>query len=282
LIAETLALVEVGIDFSEEDVTFLPADELRRRVEEIDSTLATLLSESTRFERLAHEPRIVLVGRPNGGKSTLINALTGQARSVVSDVAGTTRDVLSAPLALPRGLVQLVDVAGLGASTDATVTSEIESQMRTHALREVQSADHVMLLHDATDLTSPLDVGRPPDLIVISKVDLDSDERARGRHGIHTSARTGQGMTELRDALDRLAFGSAGPGSSLALNRRHVACIEDARAALARVPGRVDDGAAELIALELREALDALGRILGSVTPDDVLGRIFSSFCIGK
>jgi len=282
LIAETLALVEVGIDFSEEDVTFLPADEIRRRVDEIDSTLATLLSESTRFERLAHEPRIVFVGRPNAGKSTLINALTGHQRSVVSDVAGTTRDVLSAPLALPRGIVQLVDIAGLGASTDATVTGEIELQMRVHALREMESADHVVLVRDVADNESPLDVGRPQDLTVISKIDLsDNGPRSDSNH-LGVSARTGAGMSDLREALDHLAFGAAGPGVSLALNRRHVACIEDARAALRRVPGRVDDGAAELIALELREALDALGRILGSVTPDDVLGRIFSSFCIGK
>ncbi|HEY2585494.1 MAG TPA: GTPase, partial [Tepidisphaeraceae bacterium] len=145
LLADTLALLEIGIDFSEEDVTFLSSEQVRERVGRADAMLATLLSESARFERLAHEPQVVLVGRPNAGKSTLLNALAGHERAVVSPVAGTTRDVLSAEVVLGRGTVHVVDVAGLG-EEHAPADEEIQHKMRVHALRAVESADVVVLV----------------------------------------------------------------------------------------------------------------------------------------
>jgi tRNA modification GTPase len=280
MIAQTLALVEVGIDFAEEDVTFLAAHEIRRRVEEIDLMLARLLEESTRFERLVHEPRVVFVGRPNAGKSTLINALIGRTRSIISDIAGTTRDVLSAELDLPHGRVLLLDVAGI--DRDYNPEDSIAMQMHDHAMLAVESAEHVVLVRDVTDSRSPPALPRQPDLFVLSKKDLAPTVSAQSSLAI--SARTGDGLAQLRNALDSLAFAHSAGGerTGLVLNSRHVACIEETRAALTRVNERVSDGSAELIALELREALDAVGRVLGNVTPDDVLGRIFSSFCIGK
>jgi tRNA modification GTPase len=294
-LAQTLALVEIGIDFSEEDVTFLPTDEIRHRVNEIDAALARLLNESARFERLAHEPRIVLVGRPNAGKSTLLNTLAGRSRAIVSNIAGTTRDVLSATVDLSHGRVQLIDVAGLE-EPDAAGDS-IETQMRAHAMQAVESAEHVILIQDAVKPLPPPAIPRPFDLTVLTKSDILKDSPPPPTPGqrysvgpdssplhpnIIVSAHTGAGLPELREALDHLAFNRARAGVTLALNRRHVAAIEEARAALSRTTDRLNDNAAELIALELRESLDALGRVLGSITPDDILGRIFSSFCIGK
>jgi tRNA modification GTPase len=113
LVAETLALVEVGIDFSDEDVTFLSPQQFAQRVDAADGMLAEFVAQSGRFERLTHEPSFVLIGRPNAGKSTLLNALARQARAVVSPVAGTTRDVLSAEVALEQGIVRVLDAAGL-------------------------------------------------------------------------------------------------------------------------------------------------------------------------
>lgn len=294
-LTETLALVEIGIDFSEEDVTFLPADEIRHRVNEVDAALARLLSESTRFERLVHEPRIVLVGRPNAGKSTLLNTLAGRPRAIVSNTAGTTRDILSATIDLPRGQVQLIDVAGL--DEPATADDVIAIQMRAHAMQAVESAEHVLLIQDASNPLAPPAIPRAFDLAILTKSDLlpgASPSATSGqrhfvgpdssslRFPLIVSAHTGAGLPELRDALDHLAFQRAGAGITLALNRRHVLAIEEARAALSRISDRLKDSAGELIALELRESLDALGRVLGSVTPDDILGRIFASFCIGK
>jgi tRNA modification GTPase len=315
-LAQTLALVEVGIDFVEEDVTFLSAEEVRRRVEEVERELGELVEQSARFERLAHEPQVVLAGRPNAGKSTLLNALAGQARAVVSPVAGTTRDVLSAEVVLPRGMVRVVDAAGVGENADGLMVNAesdepgrhvafsiqhsafpLENAMRRRALAAVEGADVLVLVVDVRDDRAPVALGRAPDVVVRTKADLLGDSevtRAAGPCGagwrsvpqnaeLTVSAVTGAGMEALRGRLDELAFGMGGGGSALALNARHLQAIGEGLGALARAREAVEEEAGvEIVALELREALDALGRVLGSVTPDDVLGRIFAGFCIGK
>jgi tRNA modification GTPase len=241
--------------------------------------LRELLDGSARFERLTHEPRVVLVGRPNAGKSTLLNALAGHERAVTSPVAGTTRDVLTAEVALRRGIVRLTDAAGLDdSSIDAA--DEIAGQMRRNALRALESADVVVLVRDATDDRPDMSLPRQPDLTVRTKSDLLP---AGNGDALTVSAHAGTNLDHLRQALDARALGDAtGAGESLALNARHLRAISDARAALARAAERVNDGASELVALELREALDALGGVVGMISPDDLLGRIFSAFCIGK
>ncbi|HEX2971385.1 MAG TPA: GTPase, partial [Tepidisphaeraceae bacterium] len=289
-LANTLALVEVGIDFSEEDVTFISGQEIGRRAREIDQSLEKLVGESARFERLTHEPEVVLVGRPNAGKSTLLNVLAGTERAVVSPIAGTTRDVISAEVALGRGMVRLLDAAGLEeqlpAAGDLSPRADIARQMHTRALTALESADGVVLLLDATDRRPLLVLPREPDVIVLTKSDLVVEESGAplgSRPGvIAVSAKSGRNVAELCRRLDELAFGRISEGSALALNSRHLQAIEEARAALARAEGMAGKAGPELTALELREALDALGRIVGQITPDDVLGRVFATFCIGK
>ena len=285
-VAETLALVEAGIDFSDEEgVSFLTPLQLRARLAAADAALERLLRDSTRFERLSHEPTAVLVGRPNAGKSTLLNALAGAPRAVTSPTAGTTRDAISAEVALPRGFVRLVDVAGLD-DADASPAGAIDRQMRRRALGAVASADLVLLVRDVTDAATPPPLDREPDLTVLSKIDLLSSKAVPDATDtlVSVSAVTGANLDRLRDRLDRLAFGNqaAAGGAALALNARHVDAVTEARGSLARATGLKDDASPEVVALELREALDALGRVLGAVSPDDVLGRIFSTFCIGK
>jgi tRNA modification GTPase len=298
LIAQTLALLEAGIDFSEEDISFLPRDQATQRISRAMSQLSDLLASSVRFERLSREPSIVLAGRPNAGKSTLLNALAGHRRAVVSPVAGTTRDVIWSTVQLPRGSVRISDTAGLEesapAAEDAAPVSpevvsgvsgreplhEIEHQMRRQAHRSIESADVLVLVMDGLDVRTSIRLPRTADLIVRSKCDLLAEHST----DLHVSALTGTGMDEFRHALDVAAFGGSSESSaSLALNARHVAAVEraidslkSAQENLASNPGD------ELIALDLREALDALGSIAGQITPDDVLGRVFATFCIGK
>ena len=158
-------------------------------------------------------------------------------------------------------------------------------------MREVEGADLLVLVEDGSG--GGLEVGRAPDLVVRTKADLGSEDSFRAdkastelRPGnvcptIVVSALTGEGMEALRRQLDELAFGVGGGGMGLALNARHVGAIEQAREALGRAAGLVEAGS-EVVAMELREGLEALGSILGKMSPDDLLGRIFSEFCIGK
>ncbi len=278
-LAQMLALVEAGIDFSEEDISFIAIEEVSNGTEEIKSALEDLYEQSARFERLTHEPSFVLVGRPNAGKSTLLNALAGGPRAVVSAVAGTTRDALSAEVAVDRGIVKVIDVAGVEEAAPAA--GEIARQMHERALRTVDEADFVVLVRDVTDSRPILELARKADLVVRTKIDLSSGSEIES--GLAVSAQSGQNMDLLRTRMSELAFGvSTSASASLALNSRHLQAIDDAITSLNRAQLAVNSCGAELIALELREALQSLGQILGQMTPDDLLGRIFATFCIGK
>ena len=139
-----------------------------------------------------------------------------------------------------------------------------------------------MLVRDVTDTRAPLNAPRPADLVVRTKVDLLPAGARPAGEGLGVSARTGEGIDELRGRLDTLAFAREAGGSGLALNVRHRQAIEQARESLRRAEQVAGAAGPEVVALELREALDALGQVLGQVTPDDVLGRVFATFCIGK
>ena len=277
-LADTLALLEVSIDFTDEDVTFLSPSDLAGRIDRLADSLKRLLAESARFERLSHEPTVVLIGRPNAGKSTLLNALAGEQRAVVSDVAGTTRDVLSAEVFLRRGAVRLMDVAGLETQSPA---DEISRKMQQRARAALEQADHVALVIEAGDTRPRVETNRPPELAIMTKADIHSVDSHATSSAIIVSAKTGAGLPALREAIDQLCFGGATASATLALNARHVNAIGQALEALSRASKTIDAGP-ELLAIELREALDALGQVTGRISPDDLLGRIFAAFCIGK
>lgn len=290
-LTEALALVEAGIDFSDEAITLIPAEEVKRRAGEIEGELVGLEAESARFERLSHEPQVVLAGRPNAGKSTLLNALAGVERAVVSAEAGTTRDVIWAEAALERGMVRLVDAAGLAEEEPRgdSAGAQIARQMHQRAMAAVEGGDVIVLVKDVTDERPMLRLRRQADLVVLSKADLvEGEASAHGRDaratfdGVAVSAKTGRGMEAFRRRLGELAFGRLGEGGTLALNERHLQAIAEARSAMERAGAAAGVAGDEVVALELREGLDALGRIVGRVTADDVLGRVFERFCIGK
>jgi tRNA modification GTPase len=291
-LVETLALLEAGIDFAEEDIDFITAADLRQRLDAVAADLKKLAA-AEHLDRKSPRPRVVLAGRPNAGKSTLFNALLGRDRAVVSPVAGTTRDVLGEALVLPGGVVELIDAAGLddqsigppprggGADPKAPSTersapsprgggpigpSDIDNQVAAHAHRAIAEADVLVLVQPINEDAPTLPA--EPDLAVRSKDDA-------GTHG-GVSAHTGHGLADLRQTLSRLAFGK--PNVGFALNARHRRHLANAAGAV----GRAGDQPPELTAAELRTALDELGLILGEVTPDDVLGEVFGRFCIGK
>lgn len=278
-LADILARIEIEIDFSGEDVTFLDPSERIARIRSVRDDLQRLLNESSRLERLSHEPRVALVGRPNAGKSTLLNRLAGRDRAIVSPHAGTTRDTLSAEIVLPDGMIHLIDAAGI--EETANPRDEIGRAMHDRALQSVETSDLTVLVRDSTDSRPPLKLSRPPDLIVRSKSDLGSAPEP-SQPAVSVSAVTGAGIHELRRRLNEICFHRLATETGLALNARHVEAIDRAREILDSLLDSSDLTQPELTALDLREALDALGSVLGHVTPDDILGRIFAGFCIGK
>lgn len=213
----------------------------------------------------------------------MLNALAGRDRAVVSNVAGTTRDAIWTEVKLARGMIKLVDVAGIDTlNNEAVIDSaraSIARQMHEQALREVATADLLVLVEELPTQAESIRLERRPDLVVRSKADLAA--AIAEEDGLTVSAKTGAGLDALRVTLDRLAFGTEAATSGLALNARHVRALAEARDALGRAEDSTGAGA-EVVAMELREALDALGGVLGWVSPDDLLGRIFLQFCMGK
>ena len=216
---------------------------------------------------------MALVGRANAGKSTLLNALANRPRAVASPAAGTTRDALEAGVDLPGGRVTLVDLAGL---EDSPPTG-IDAAAAEVARREAAAADVLLLTRAAGDDRPDLILPRPPDLTVLTKCDADAPEAGPP---LRVSAHAGVGLETLKMRLNDLAFAAA-TGDGLALTARHAAAVADALTALQEARSRVGAGD-ELVAHALRSALDFLGNVLGLVSPDAILGRVFSRFCIGK
>ncbi len=288
-LADQLALVEAGIDFTDqEDVTPVDATALHRALRVIIDGLRDLLDGSRRWSQCEALPRVVLVGRPSAGKSTLFNALLGRERAVAAPMPGTTRDVLAEPLRLRladgRSMeVMLIDIAGIDGNVPVAL---LDAEAQTAARRAVAEADVLLQLDDSAHLTSP----RKVVLRVHAKADLlpheDSDAAA-----LRVSAVTGKGLDALRDSLARILLDRAGnlDADTLVLQPRHEQALRDALdsldAALALL-AQVDDVASpsqpELLAASMRTGLDALGALTGRMTPDDILSRVFAAFCIGK
>jgi tRNA modification GTPase len=279
--------VEAALDFPDEQIDFLAAPELATRLATTRAALADLRAAAARGQRLLDGLHVVIVGAPNAGKSSLLNALAGSERAIVTEHAGTTRDLLRETLDLEGLQLTLVDTAGLRAAPDA-----IEAEGIRRARAELARADLALAVLDATDTAAAAALAAelaavPRVLWLHNKADLTGDtaraEQRDGAEHLWLSARTGAGLERLRARLHALAAGEdAAAGGSFSARLRHLDALERADAALATAAQRLAEDAPELAAEELREAQAALGEITGVFDAEALLGRIFAGFCIGK
>lgn len=278
--------VEAAIDFADEPLDTLGGDQVRVGLGQALRALAQLRDDAERGRRLRDGLHAVLVGPPNAGKSSLLNALAGSERAIVTDIAGTTRDTLRETIRIDGLELTLVDTAGLRDGGDAI---EREGMRRAHL--EMQRTDLAIIVLDARDpqagraAVADALAGVPQQLWIHNKSDLlaqcpaDSDANV-----VHVSAATGQGLERLHARLRELASGSAGDSveGEFSARARHVEAIVLAIGHVERADAELVHEHLELAAEELRLAHEALGEITGRMSADDLLGRIFSSFCIGK
>ncbi|RPE80114.1 tRNA uridine-5-carboxymethylaminomethyl(34) synthesis GTPase MnmE [Vulcaniibacterium tengchongense] len=275
--------VEAAIDFADEPLDTLGGAPLRARLDATADALAALLRAAERGRRLRDGLHAVIVGPPNAGKSSLLNALAGSERAIVTELAGTTRDLLHETIRSDGVELTLVDTAGLREGGDA-----IEREGMRRARAELERADLALVVLDAR---AP-DAGRaavadavaaaPRRLWLYNKADLLPAPPALPADALAVSARTGQGLDALHARLRELAgAGAAGEGAFTA-RARHVEALQRAAEALAEARAQLALEALELASESLRLAHDRLGEITGRVRADDLLGHIFASFCIGK
>jgi tRNA modification GTPase len=270
-----LARQEAFIEFEEEDLPADLSDTVAMAAAALRAEIAAHLADGGRGERLREGLHVAILGAPNAGKSSLLNALAGREAAIVSARAGTTRDVVEARLDLGGVPVTLADTAGLRDATD-----EIEAEGIRRARRRAEEADFLLLLFAADEEpdAETLAWRRPDALVVLSKSDLGPSWH--DLDGLPVSARTGEGLASLRTRLEAEALARAGAvGETLLTRPRHRAALQDALAwldALASAP------LPELRAEALRAALRAIGRITGRVGVEAVLDVVFGEFCIGK
>lgn len=268
--------VEAAIDFPEEEVDFLADEALAQRLADIDEALTALLADGRQGQVLRDGLDVVIAGRPNVGKSSLMNRLLAEDRAIVTDIPGTTRDVLAADVEIDGVAVRLKDTAGLRAGTEP-----VERIGVARAQEAVDSADLVLAVQEEDGEAVPLDAAVKR-LVVKNKVDLSGRPAGRNAAGeLLVSALTGAGFDALRAAIVAAAGVAPGEGTYLA-RHRHLAALGAAKQSVCRSQERLAEGRGELAAEELRAAQQQLGEVVGATTSDELLGEIFSAFCIGK
>jgi tRNA modification GTPase len=284
---ELLAHLEAGLDFADEDLPFITAGELREKLAAAATAAAAIARQMESRTQSTGLVRAVLAGWPNVGKSSLFNALAGRSQAIVSHHPGTTRDYLTADCQLGGGVrCLLVDTAGVEPVVDGPA-ADVRRSAQAAAQGQSQAAQVRVLCLDSTrplnaweqaELASP----DPSRLVVHTKADAPQQTDCLGP-ALATSARSGEGIAALREQLRRQVLAAGGPSSEVVAGTA-ARCRESLRLAaecLARA-GEVLSQGQELVAVELRLALDELGKAAGAVYTDDLLDRIFSRFCIGK
>lgn len=287
------AIIEVAIDFPDDDVEIIKAEAMGRQLEdEIILPLRTLIQSAGQGKIFRDGISVIILGQPNVGKSSLLNALLKEERAIVTAVPGTTRDTIEEFLDIKGIPVRIVDTAGIRDNAE-----EVEEIGIERARRKLAQADVVLLLVDGTQPPQPADIklyesiGSKKRLLLINKTDIAEPAGSLFRQAfpdttpIHISAKTHAGIDDLEDGLFQLVTGTAhwDPGHSCIPNVRHRTSLEKALNACENVKNGLTTGLpADLLAIELQTALDHLGDIIGETTTEDILDVIFEQFCIGK
>lgn len=274
--------IEAAIDFPEEEIDFLASTGIKARLKDIKEQLKQTVKSATTGELLQQGVQIALIGEPNVGKSSLFNALVGSEAAIVTEVPGTTRDIIAKSINLNGLLVHLLDTAGMRDSEDAVEKIGID-----RAREASKSADLVLELRDCTiENTSSVLAGAVETTNIIrvnTKADLVPSTEPVSGFGVWVSSKTGQGIPELIHQIKEVIGFSLGPESAFSARKRHINLLNTSLAAVERGEHELlASGAGELLAEELRLAHDTLGEITGKMTADTLLGEIFSNFCIGK
>ena len=298
-------LVEATLDFPEEEIDFLEKADARGKLDGLLAALDAVLAQARQGALLREGLQVVLAGQPNAGKSSLLNALAGAELAIVTPIAGTTRDKVSETIQIRGVPLHVIDTAGLRAEHEAA--DEVERIGMARSWEAIAQADAVLFLHDLTRVDDAVyaaidaDIaGRLPEGVpvvhVFNKVDACAGDaavrmqtwlgarQAEGEQAVALSARTGDGLDALRETLLALAGWQAGGEDVFIARQRHVQALRVARAHLlqAQANAALRDGALDLLAEELRLSHNALGAITGAFSADDLLGEIFTRFCIGK
>ena len=281
------SLIELELDFSEEDVEFVHRDELVKIIEKIKSVLRPLIESFKLGNVIKNGVNVVIAGRPNAGKSTLLNALLNEERAIVSHIAGTTRDTIEEVLNIDGVLFRFIDTAGLRHTDDS-----IEAMGVQKSMEKIDQADLVVYLYDVNSTADSelkteiekLNVDREKLLIIGNKADLAGPSTKKVDTDLYISAKDKSGITELKQAfINKVLDKTLASQNTIVANIRHYEALKNAYNSLDKVLEGIDALiTTDLIAFELRQALEYLGEISGEVTNDEILGNIFSKFCIGK
>ena len=287
------ALIELELDFAEEDVEFADRSALKQLVAAVLQMVRRLAASFELGNAIKQGVPVAIVGAPNTGKSTLLNQLLGEERAIVSNIAGTTRDVIEEVLNIEGIQFRLIDTAGIRQTTETIEALGIERSQQ-----KIEQAKIVLCLSDASDVSNFTETSSwvaslkslHPDkhiLLIQNKADLDliKENKESNRSDLQISALTGNGISDLKEKLVKLVLGDFSiQDETIVSNARHHAALELTAAALDRAQAGLDgQTTADFIAMDIREAMRQLGHITGQIDVDtDILGTIFSKFCIGK
>ena len=296
-------LVEATLDFPEEDIDFIEQADAKGQLQRLMARLEAVMRKAQQGAILREGIKVVIAGQPNAGKSSLLNALAGAELAIVTPIAGTTRDKVSQLLQIDGVPLHVVDTAGLR-DAELPGVDEVEKIGIARAWAEIQSADAVLFLHDLTRQHGSSDEARSyraadlaiadalarqlpaatPVLQVWNKTDAASPQAQCSVDGLRISAKTGEGLDALRQQLLQVVGWQSAPEGVFMARERHVQALRRVQAQVLQAQAQLSCAAPalDLLAEDLRQAQQALSQITGEFTPDDLLGEIFSKFCIGK